>query len=220
MPNKDRKVVYGLYPSAISSICWDGVAIDTLPDMEELLNGIPIDEVVVSMTSSGPAAVILAMYIAVAKKRNIPLEKLEGTIQTDILKEFIVQKERLFPVEPSARLVIDMIEFAASNMPKWNAISVSGCHMCEAGAAAKQELAFTLTRRRAREERLARLSAFKNERLISGKIFETDVALDEVMRMARTSRNMMPFLIKAAEKEATLGEIVQALKDVWGAESF
>ena len=131
-------------PICRSSVCWDGVAIDTLRDMENLFDGIPIDKITISMTSSGPAAVILAMYIAVAKKRNIPLEKLGGTIQTDILKEFIAQKEWLFPVEPSMRLVIDMIEFTALNIPKWNPISISGYHIREAGATAKQELAFTL----------------------------------------------------------------------------
>ena len=430
-------------PICRSSVCWDGVAIDTLRDMENLFDGIPIDKITISMTSSGPAAVILAMYIAVAKKRNIPLEKLGGTIQTDILKEFIAQKEWLFPVEPSMRLVIDMIEFTALNIPKWNPISISGYHIREAGATAKQELAFTLAngvayvreainrglnvddfapqlsfffdihnnffeeiaklraarrlwahimrgwfgaqnpksqwcrmhvqtagcsltrqeplnniarvaiqalagalggaqsmhtnsydevfltptekaarvavrtqqiiqletgicdvadplggayfvealtdeffeecmteiekiermggmaeavklgypqraiqevstdhdqdidagkipvvghnihvpekieepegieeelalRQRAREEQFARLAAFKHERLISGKIFDTDAALDEVRRMARTNQNIMPFLINAVEKGATLGEVVSALKDVWG----
>ena len=128
----------------LSGVCWDGVAIDTMQDMEELFDGIPINKITVSMTSSGPAAIILAMYIAVAKKRGIPLELLGGTIQTDILKEFIAQKEFLFPAGPSMRLVADMIEYAARYMPKWNPISVSGYHIREAGATAVQELAFTL----------------------------------------------------------------------------
>lgn len=132
-------------PICRSSVCWDGVAIDTLRDMEELFDGIPIDEITVSMTSSGPAAVILAMYIAVAKKRGIPLDKLGGTIQTDILKEYTSEKEYIFPVGPSMRLVIDMIEFATLHMQKWNPISVSGYHTREAGSTARQELAFTLS---------------------------------------------------------------------------
>jgi methylmalonyl-CoA mutase N-terminal domain/subunit len=121
-----------------------GVAVSSLADMEMLLDGIPLAEITTSMTINSPAAVIWAMYIAAAEKRGIPRRKLGGTIQNDILKEFIAQKEYIFPPEPSMRLVVDTIEFGTREMPRWNTISISGYHIREAGATAVQELAFTL----------------------------------------------------------------------------
>ncbi len=121
-----------------------GVAISSLADMEILFDGIPMDQVTTSMTINSPAAVIWAMYIAAAEKRGIPMAALGGTLQNDILKEYIAQKEYLFPPEPSMRLVVDTIEFGTRNMPRWNTISISGYHIREAGATAVQELAFTL----------------------------------------------------------------------------
>jgi methylmalonyl-CoA mutase N-terminal domain/subunit len=120
-----------------------GVAVSSLADMETLLDGIPLAEITTSMTINSPA-VIWAMYIAAAEKRGIPRRKLGGTIQNDILKEFIAEKEYIFPPEPSMRLVVDTIEFGTREMPKWNTVSISGYHIREAGATAVQELAFTL----------------------------------------------------------------------------
>ena len=121
-----------------------GVAITSLADMELLLDGIPLDEVTTSMTINGPAAVVWAMYIAVAEKRGVPRAKLRGTLQNDILKEFTAQNEFIFPPAPSMKLVTDTIEFATQEMPLWNSISISGYHIREAGATATEELAFTL----------------------------------------------------------------------------
>jgi methylmalonyl-CoA mutase N-terminal domain/subunit len=121
-----------------------GVAISSLADMEILLDGIPTDKVTTSMTINGPAAIIWAMYIVAAEKQGVPMEKLGGTIQNDILKEYIAQNEFIFPPEPSMRLVIDTFEFASKQLPRWNPISISGYHIREAGATAVQELAFTL----------------------------------------------------------------------------
>ena len=121
-----------------------GVAVSSLADMELLFDGIPLDQVTTSMTINSPAAVIWAMYIVAAEKRGIAMEHLGGTIQNDILKEYAAQNEYIFPIEPSMRLVVDTIQFAARHMPKWNPISVSGYHIREAGSTAVQELAFTL----------------------------------------------------------------------------
>ena len=121
-----------------------GVAVSSLADMEILFDGIPVDKVTTSMTINSPAAVIWAMYIVMAEKRGIPMEVLGGTIQNDILKEFIAQKEFIFPPEPSMRLVIDTFEFGSQYLPRWNTISISGYHIREAGSTAAQELAFTL----------------------------------------------------------------------------
>jgi len=121
-----------------------GVAISSLADMEILFAGLPLDQITTSMTINSPAAVIWAMYIVNAEKRGVPLEKLGGTLQNDILKEYIAQKEFLFPPEPSMRLVVDTIEFGTRYMPRWNTISISGYHIREAGATAVQELAFTI----------------------------------------------------------------------------
>ncbi|MEO6796232.1 MAG: methylmalonyl-CoA mutase family protein [Candidatus Dormibacter sp.] len=121
-----------------------GVAIDSLADMETLFSGIGLDGITTSMTINSPAAILYAMYIAVGEKGGVPLGKLGGTLQNDILKEYIAQKEYIFPPEPSMRLVVDTIVFAAEQMPRWNAVSISGYHIREAGSTAVQELAFTL----------------------------------------------------------------------------
>ena len=121
-----------------------GVAIDTAQDMETLFAGIPLDQVSVSMTINGPAPMIWAMYLAAAQKRGFPLEKLAGTTQNDILKEYQAQKMFIFPPGPSLRLVLDTFEFGSQRVPQWNTISISGYHIREAGATAQQELAFTL----------------------------------------------------------------------------
>jgi methylmalonyl-CoA mutase N-terminal domain/subunit len=121
-----------------------GVAIDSLEDMETLFEGIRLDQITTSMTINSPAAILYAMYIAVAEKEGVSPDRLGGTLQNDILKEYIAQKEYIFPPEPSMRLVVDTIVFAARHMPRWNAVSISGYHIREAGSTATQELAFTL----------------------------------------------------------------------------
>ena len=122
----------------------EGVAIDSLADVETLFAGIPLGEVSTSMTINSPAAMLLAFYAVVGEEQGVPMRELRGTIQTDILKEYIAQKEYIFPPEPSMRLVTDMVEFCAREMPKWHPISISGYHIREAGSTAAQELAFTL----------------------------------------------------------------------------
>jgi methylmalonyl-CoA mutase, N-terminal domain len=122
----------------------EGVAVDTLDDMEQLFDGIPLGGVTTSMTINAPAAVLLAFYVLVGEQQGVPPEKLGGTIQTDILKEYIAQKEWCFPIEPAMRLVTDMIEWCSENMPRWHPVSISGYHIREAGSTAQQELAFTL----------------------------------------------------------------------------
>src|SRR6266576_3241525 len=122
----------------------EGVAVDSLADMETLFSGIPLGEVSTSMTINSPAAMLLAFYLVVGEQQGVPRSELRGTIQTDILKEYIAQKEWIFPPEPSMRLVIDMIEFCAKEMPLWHPISISGYNIREAGSTAAQELAFTL----------------------------------------------------------------------------
>jgi len=121
-----------------------GVAISSLEDMETLFDSIPLGEVSTSMTINSPASVLLAYYLAVAEKQGVPYEKLRGTIQNDILKEYIAQKEYIFPPEPSMRIITDTIAFCTENVPQWNTISISGYHIREAGSTAAQELAFTL----------------------------------------------------------------------------
>jgi methylmalonyl-CoA mutase N-terminal domain/subunit len=121
-----------------------GVAIDSLEDMDQLLEGIDLAKVTTSMTINSPAAVMLAMYVAVAERRGVPLNQLGGTLQNDILKEYIAQKEYIFPPQPSLRLVTDVISFCARQVPKWHPVSISGYHIREAGSTAIQELAFTL----------------------------------------------------------------------------
>ena len=121
-----------------------GVSVACLDDMEDLFSGINLGEISVSQTINGPAIILLALYIAAAEKQNVDIKNLRGTLQNDILKEFIAQKEWIFPPEPSMRLVTDMIEFCTRNMPKYNTVSISGYHIREAGSTAAQELAFTL----------------------------------------------------------------------------
>ncbi len=121
-----------------------GVAIDSLADMELLFDGIDMGEITTSMTINGPACIALAQYVAAAEKKGIPRAKLGGTIQADILKEYIAQKEWIFPPRPHMRIIVDMIKFCTREMPKWNTISISGYHIREAGSTAAQELAFTL----------------------------------------------------------------------------
>ncbi|MFQ5910085.1 MAG: methylmalonyl-CoA mutase [Thermoplasmata archaeon] len=121
-----------------------GVAISSLKDMEILFGGIPLDDISTSMTINGPASVIWGMYIAVAERQGVPSAKIRGTIQNDILKEYIAQKSYIFPPEPSMRLIVDTFEFGSQEVPLWNTISISGYHIREAGSTAAQELAFTL----------------------------------------------------------------------------
>ena len=120
------------------------MSVASLEDMEILFDGIDLASITTSMTINAPAIMMWGMYLAVAEKRGIPLEQLSGTIQNDILKEFIAQKEWVYPPEPHMKLIVDTIEFATHYVPKWHPISVSGYHIREAGATAVQELAFTL----------------------------------------------------------------------------
>ncbi len=122
----------------------EGVSVASLGDMERLFHGIPLDQVTTSMTINAPAVVLLALYVAAAKKQGVPPEKLRGTLQNDILKEFIAQKEWISPPRPSMRIIRDMLDYCTHRMPLWNTISISGYHIREAGATAVQELAFTL----------------------------------------------------------------------------
>jgi methylmalonyl-CoA mutase N-terminal domain/subunit len=122
----------------------EGVAVDSLADMEQLFDGIPLGGVTTSMTINAPAAILLAFYVLVGEKQGVAPEKLGGTIQTDILKEYIAQKEWCFPIDPALRLITDMIEWCSENMPRWHPVSISGYHIREAGSTAQQELAFTL----------------------------------------------------------------------------
>ena len=131
-------------PEALGEFGKCGVAVSSLKDMEILLDGIPLDKVSTSMTINSPAAVIWAMYLAAAENKGVRPDQLRGTTQNDILKEFIAQKEYIFPPEPSMRLVVDTMEFGAQKVPQWNTISISGYHIREAGSTAAQELAFTL----------------------------------------------------------------------------
>jgi methylmalonyl-CoA mutase N-terminal domain/subunit len=132
------------HPRSLGEVGREGVAIDSLADTETLFDAIPLDEVSTSMTINSPAAMLLAFYACVGEEQGVPRDKLRGTIQTDILKEYIAQKEFIFPPEPSMRLVVDMIAFCAREMPLWHPISISGYHIREAGSTAAQELAFTL----------------------------------------------------------------------------
>lgn len=132
------------HPLAQGEVGRVGVAIDTLADMETLLEGIPLDKVSTSMTINSPAAILLAMYIAVAENRGISSDKISGTIQNDILKEYLARGTYIFPPRPSLRLVVDVFEYCHRHVPRWNVISISGYHIREAGADAVQEVAFTL----------------------------------------------------------------------------
>jgi methylmalonyl-CoA mutase, N-terminal domain len=132
------------HPLAVGEIGKCGVAIDSLADMEILFDGIPLDKITTSMTINPPAAVLWAMYIAVAEKQGVPSEVISGTIQNDMLKEYIAQKTFVFPPEPSMRLIVDTFEYGSKKVPRWNTISISGYHIREAGSTAVQELAFTI----------------------------------------------------------------------------
>jgi methylmalonyl-CoA mutase, N-terminal domain len=143
----DMPTLMGLdsdHARSLGEVGVEGVAIDTVDDMETLFAGIPLDEVTVSMTINAPAAILLAFYVVAAEEKGIGPERLGGTIQTDILKEYIAQKEWCFPIDPALRLVTDMIEWSTERMPRWHPISISGYHIREAGSTAQQELAFTL----------------------------------------------------------------------------
>jgi methylmalonyl-CoA mutase N-terminal domain/subunit len=143
----DMPTLMGLdsdHARSLGEVGVEGVAIDTVDDMETLFAGIPLDEVTTSMTINAPAAIMLAFYVVAAEEQGVSPDRLGGTIQTDILKEYIAQKEWCFPIEPAMRLVTDMIEWASTEMPRWHPISISGYHIREAGSTAQQELAFTL----------------------------------------------------------------------------
>jgi methylmalonyl-CoA mutase, N-terminal domain len=143
----DMPTLYGYDtddPQAEGEFGTCGVAVSSLADMEVLFDGIPLDEVTTSMTINSPAAMIWAMYLVNAERRGIPWDRLSGTTQNDILKEYIAQKEYIFPPRPSTKLVVDTFDFGARHVPRWNTVSISGYHIREAGATALQELAFTL----------------------------------------------------------------------------
>ncbi|MCX5801565.1 MAG: methylmalonyl-CoA mutase family protein [Candidatus Eisenbacteria bacterium] len=132
------------HPKAAGEVGRCGVAIDSLEDMEVLFDGIPLDRVSTSMTINAPAAILLAFYICVAEKQGVSPDRISGTIQNDILKEYIAQKSWIFPPDPSMRIITDIMAFCSDHVPKWNTISISGYHIREAGSTAAQELAFTL----------------------------------------------------------------------------
>ena len=132
------------HPRSLGEVGREGVAVDSLDDMETLFSGIPLGEVSTSMTINAPAAMLLAFYACVGEKQGVPIAALRGTVQTDILKEYIAQKEYIYPPAPSMRLVVDTFEFGSKFVPRWNTISISGYHIREAGSTALQELAFTL----------------------------------------------------------------------------
>jgi methylmalonyl-CoA mutase N-terminal domain/subunit len=132
------------HPRSEGEVGREGVAVDTVLDMETLFGGIPLGDVTVSMTINAPAAIVLAFYVVAAERQGVSPERLGGTIQTDILKEYIAQKEWCFPVDPAMRLVTDMVEWCSTHMPRWHPISISGYHIREAGSTAAQELAFTI----------------------------------------------------------------------------
>ena len=132
------------HPRAAGEVGVEGVAVSSLADMETLFDGIPLDQVTTSMTINAPAIIIFAMYLAVAEKQGVPFEKLSGTLQADILKEYIAQNEWIFPPRPSMRLITDIFAYCAEHVPRWNTISISGYHIREAGSTALQALAFTL----------------------------------------------------------------------------
>ncbi|MFL5914235.1 MAG: methylmalonyl-CoA mutase [Gaiellaceae bacterium] len=133
------------HPRSLGEVGREGVAIDSLADMETLFDGIPLGEVSTSMTINAPAAMLLAFYAGVGEEQGVPLERLRGTVQTDILKEYIAQKEWIFPPAPSMRLVVDMVEWCSERLPLMHPVSISGYHIREAGSNAAQELAFTLS---------------------------------------------------------------------------
>lgn len=132
------------HPLAVGEVGKVGVAIDSIEDMKVLFDGIPLDQVTTSMTINAPATVLLAMYLAIAEEQGVPFDKVGGTVQNDILKEYTVRGQYIFPPEPSMRLTVDLIEYCFKHVPRWNSISISGYHIREAGATAAQEVAFTI----------------------------------------------------------------------------
>src|SRR5438045_4406025 len=132
------------HPRVVGDVGKAGVAIDSVEDMKILFDGIPLDRMSVSMTMNGAVLPVLAGFIVAAEEQGVAADKLSGTIQNDILKEFMVRNTYIYPPEPSMRIVADIIEFTARRMPKFNSISISGYHIHEAGATAVQELAYTL----------------------------------------------------------------------------
>ena len=132
------------HPRSLGEVGREGVAVDSVADMETLFHGIPLGDVSVSMTINAPAPIMLAFYVVAAERQGVAADRLAGTIQTDILKEYIAQKEWCFPIDPAMRLVGDMIEWCSREMPRWHPVSISGYHIREAGSTASQELAFTL----------------------------------------------------------------------------
>jgi methylmalonyl-CoA mutase, N-terminal domain len=143
----DMPTLMGLdsdHARSLGEVGVEGVAVDTLDDMIDLFAGIPLGEITTSMTINAPAAILLAFYVCAAEEQGVAAEHLGGTIQTDILKEYIAQKEWCFPIEPAMRLVTDMVQWCSQSMPRWHPISISGYHIREAGSTAQQELAFTL----------------------------------------------------------------------------
>ncbi|MFQ6008651.1 MAG: methylmalonyl-CoA mutase, partial [Candidatus Zixiibacteriota bacterium] len=132
------------HPRSLGEVGKCGVAVDSLADMEIIFDGIDLGKVSTSMTINSPASMLLAMYLAVAEKQGVPFDQVRGTVQNDILKEYIAQKEFIYPPWPSIRLIVDLIEYCTKHVPQWNTISISGYHIREAGATAVQELAFTL----------------------------------------------------------------------------
>jgi methylmalonyl-CoA mutase, N-terminal domain len=132
------------HPRSLGEVGREGVAVDTMDDVETLFQGIDLGEVTVSMTINAPAPIVMAFYVVAAERQGVPADRLGGTIQADILKEYIAQKEWCFPIDPAMRLLGDMIEWCTRNMPRWHPVSISGYHIREAGSTAAQELAFTL----------------------------------------------------------------------------
>src|SRR6478672_11139928 len=132
------------HAKSLGEVGREGVAIDTLDDMQTLFEGIDLGDVSVSMTINAPAAIMLAFYVVAAEESGVPADRLAGTIQADILKEYIAQKEWCFPIDPAMRLLGDMIQWCSTEMPRWHPVSISGYHIREAGSTAQQELAFTL----------------------------------------------------------------------------
>src|SRR5258708_34957069 len=132
------------HPRAPGDVGKVGVAIDSLEDMETLFNGIPLEPVSTSMTINATAAILLCLYVAVAKKQGASLQTLSGTVQNDVLKEYIARGTYIYPVRPAMRIVTDIFAWCRSHLPKWNTISISGYHIREAGSTAIQEVAFTL----------------------------------------------------------------------------
>jgi methylmalonyl-CoA mutase, N-terminal domain len=203
-------------PRSLGEVGREGVAVDTVDDMQTLFGGIDLGEVSVSMTINAPAAIMLAYYVVAAERAGVAADRLAGTIQADILKEYIAQKEWCFPIDPAMRLLGDMIEWCSGHMPRWHPVSISGYHIREAGGTAAQELAFTLEDGLTYVEQAVergldvddfapRLSFF----------FNAQIDFFEEIAKYRAARR-----IWARELRDTFGaregEIVEALQDVWG----